>query len=259
MYLNKACFLLFFTILISTIPSQAIRPSPQQTASTISVEFDKNRITVNAKEYPFSAIGRLNASGINRRSHCTATLITPNHILTAAHCLYFKARKRWFLPNELHFLAGYEHGNFIKHSKIKAITAKGNYNPNQSSHHQNILGDWAILSLQEPLNIQPILLHKIAGSKAAFRLLQSGYHKQRPHVQTSNPNCMIRSQFKGLFIHNCILAPGDSGSPILYKQQEQYYLVGLNSASIQHHEAGKFGLAVSSHTFMNVIDQAGRN
>ncbi|UTW54486.1 serine protease [Kordiimonas sp. SCSIO 12610] len=234
------------------IPTKAEEPFHQQ--SKAIAHFDENRITVNAREYPFSAIGRLNGAGIDRRSHCTATLITPKHILTAAHCLYFKARKRWFLPNELHFLAGYDRGDFIAHGRIASIRAKGCYDPNQPLNDRNIEGDWAILTLTQNLSIKPLPLIGIPKSKTDKRFLQSGYHKQRQHVQTSNPTCRIEHEIGALLFHDCMLAPGDSGSPILYEADGNYSVVALNSAAIQHKKGKGKGLALSAHLFKDYLE-----
>ena len=60
---------------------------------------------VEAMEYPWSALGRLNTGG---RGFCTGILIGPRLVLSQAHCLYFGVEGRWRTPNELHFVAGYQ-------------------------------------------------------------------------------------------------------------------------------------------------------
>ena len=60
---------------------------------------------VEAMEYPWSALGRLNTGG---RGFCTSILIGPRLVLSQAHCLYFGVEGRWRTPNELHFVAGYQ-------------------------------------------------------------------------------------------------------------------------------------------------------
>ena len=46
---------------------------------------DDNRVMVDSKAYPWTAVGRLNKKG---RSFCTGTVVGPKLVLTAAHCLW---------------------------------------------------------------------------------------------------------------------------------------------------------------------------
>jgi protease YdgD len=73
------------------------------------------RILVDAMEYPWSAIGRVNAGG---RGYCTGFLVGPRHVMTAAHCLFDFTEGRWRGANELHFVAGYQRDQFLIHSKV---------------------------------------------------------------------------------------------------------------------------------------------
>src|SRR5271154_3135713 len=61
------------------------------------------RIHVDAAEYPFSAIGRLNVGG---HGYCSAVLVAERIVLTAAHCLWLPSENRWWPPSAGVFCAG---------------------------------------------------------------------------------------------------------------------------------------------------------
>ena len=179
-------------------------------------------LIVDAVEYPWSAIGRVNAAG---KSFCTGFLVGEQVVLTAAHCLYDFREGRWWPPVSVHFVAGYQRDTYLKHSRAKSYDVAGTYTPQAQPKLDQVLNDWAVITLAEPVGaevgwlgmqaLDPGLLESLRAGQATA--VQAGYRRDRAHVITLGINCPIPGLFgngRGI-LHSCDVVEGGSGSPLL--------------------------------------------
>ena len=149
-------------------------------------------VRVDARDYPFSAIGRLNLGG---SGYCSAVLVGPDLVLSAANCLYNRTEGRWWGKRELFFQGGYQFENAGSQSAIAAYAAPKNYRPGGRLTLNSARVDFALLKLKTPIGKRAGWLglrwnDGAMGGRGAT-LHHAGYARDRQHVQVVDAGCIV--------------------------------------------------------------------
>jgi protease YdgD len=202
------------------------------------------RQRVDETAAPWQSLGRVQTE-LGQR--CTGTLIAPDRVLTAAHCLTAPRRDQLVQPGSVHFLLGYAAGQFRAHRRVVAFHASTGYQPTERGPAG---ADWAILQLEAPLDTPSLPLRP---ARVGDRIMLGGYQQDRAEVLMADPDCRVLSlqQQAGaaVLLHGCAGTRGASGAPLLRREAHgDWSIIGVAVAAARQ-QAG--GLAVPAQTIQH--------
>ena len=170
----------------------------------------------------WEAVGRLNTRGVSRLGMCSAALVAPDTLLTAAHCVAGPDGHPT-APDLLHFAAGWYGGDDAGDSPVAGYEV----HPQAYAQVQlDVEHDIALVYLAAPITaVTPLRI----GSTVAPPYALAGYHDHRPHRLSGRFDCDGRPVHRLLFV-DCPVRPGNSGGPVL-SGGPGWQVIGVVSAS----------------------------
>ena len=160
----------------------------------------------------WNAVGRLNIAG-NR--YCTGTLISPDEVITAAHCLFHPLTGHQTDPAEIRFVAGFRRDTYAamaRGSEVAVLSFKRAIGV--EADPASIRFDLALIKLDQAIPaalVEPLTVAAWPADLTAVDIV--GYGRDRPLIASIRAGCPYLTEDAGARLLACAAVPGLSGAP----------------------------------------------
>ena len=180
----------------------------------------------------WEAVGRLDIGA--RGGYCSGSLIAPDLVLTAAHCLFDDDAGRRD-PAEMTFQAGLRDGAAIATSRIARVVVPKGYDPALDFSAETIRYDAALLELETPIPATTADPFPIARSGApGQRVTVLSYGQGRSNAMSREIGCTLDAAWTRLMAFDCTTHPGSSGAPLFDMSGRSARILSIVSGGGQH-------------------------
>ena len=190
-----------------------------------------DRVFMDTTAFPWVVVGQIS---FDSGGACTATLIADDVLITAAHCIADNGQ----FDMRGTFTTGYGRPGGAVSARIVDYFTDPQWDEQRFSSTDDLDGtDWALLRIDTPLGAE--LGHvgvrglvDTAGSRGALRadLYQAGYSWDTGEHLSGNIGChMVQVYDDNTMAHDCDTTRGDSGSPFMVRDGDEYFVVATDS------------------------------
>jgi V8-like Glu-specific endopeptidase len=176
----------------------------------------------------WQAVGRLD---LGTAGFCTATLIAPDKVLTAAHCLYDKHSGKRFPVSGMQFLADWRLGRAAAYRSVKRAITLPDYVYASRDKLARVRRDLALIELARPIRLPSIRPFPIGAElRPGEAVGVVSYAQGRAQAPSLQQSCQVLGRQTGFFVLSCDIDFGSSGAPVFAIRHGQVQIVSVISA-----------------------------
>ncbi|MFU8777298.1 MAG: trypsin-like serine peptidase [Roseovarius sp.] len=184
------------------------------------------RLTDRDDLFGWEAVGRVD---LGRDGYCTGVLIAPDQVLTAAHCVYDRARQG-IAPEIIRFRAGLRDGVVIAEAGVARYAVAPGYDPVAGMQAENIRRDVALLHLSTPISAALAAPFHLSDAPApGQRVSLVSYGRDRDKAPSWQRDCGLLWRAEGVMGFDCAVINGSSGAPVFAKDGGRARILSLVS------------------------------
>ena len=176
----------------------------------------------------WEGVGRLN---IGFSGMCTGALVSPSHVLTAAHCVIDRRTSAVLPPRQITFLAGWRNGRATAERAVRRVVTHPDYVFSTAETELSVANDLALLELSSPIRLANVRPFRTAERpRKGSRVGVVSYAHDRAETPSLQEVCHVLARQRGSLILSCEVDFGSSGAPIFTEIDGEPRIVSVVSA-----------------------------
>lgn len=192
-----------------------------------AVATDSTPLERTMSEAHLQAIGRLD---IGKLGFCTATLVSRDLVLTAAHCMFDKTNGQRINMQDLKFHVGLRGGASVTTRQVKRVAVHPDYDRSRKGDLRNMRYDLALLQLDMPLQMIDVASLGVSSPQLGQDVGVISYARSRAESAQLEESCAMSARPEGVYVTTCQAGYGTSGAPVMQVQQGLPRVVSVVSA-----------------------------